>query len=900
MSVVITLTTPNGVPTTIPNNEFFGALNTECDPVNDRIFIQGAEYILSSVQLAGIGPEFMVKGDLDCTGSPNYPAALQGDVYRAFPAPEGSKVGGAAGRDVVEGDFIICMIANAGGTQGAVGTSWQIGGTEDITSVIPGGLHLLKNTQHLVRGKKYFDTTNNILLIAASNDSFESQGFRKYAMPDHQQVNGANLGIYYTGIGAIAGDLVIWGNQMWRNLTGADGAAVDIMNLDVVNWVVDNTNAVSEWRKISHNTDAANSAAWFTYEAYDNRGNEVRTSGLAIAALGYNPIDRFQWGRTGVYNCKVFGGTLNNCNAVNVADSVNVLFSIVTINDSASYTNCNFDACGSIVLSGNDNFDGGEFFHTSYSSNGLVYGAGASISNGNVNIIGTGSIQMAGAVISQSSLALTNNGSPLERIILDNCLINTGNLTITRGAANSGVHMNFSQCVFTNANTTISSDGGANFIESVFENVVMTITDSIGGAFPFFQPSDYSFMTVKNDTAFSITAKSIQCQGVYVENSTFTINDNGNFGGLYTNLRVVNSSATFNDNVYAGNVSMKNATVRITPIGAMQPNIGNCNVNDSTYYLTTDQVDNSANNFNGCTVVINGAGSSMNGCNVGAGFSILIGVGIIYSYKTALPGFSNFEATVTMKPLLTFTSPPDPITPFAVGDLVTNIVTGLTGTIIAYSWFGIGDATIIMEGATGNWDSMDGITAPSGAASTITGGTTGIYSGGVIQVPHGVPTFPYQIGETITAGLGATAIVVAEKNNILVLKNADGMYTLGDSLTGSLSAGVSAATADATNSSLDLTGLEYCGKIFVDSINANEIVESIIPMVATYIGWGKILQPKTPVKLRMLDNSAATGNVKIASGTTNKNFDGTKHGFIRLYQSGAYQLVTGDSIEAFS
>lgn len=63
------------------------------------------------------------KGTIDASSNPNYPAGTQGDVYKISVA---GKIGGASGSSVDAGDQITCITNNAGGTQGSVGTSWNI------------------------------------------------------------------------------------------------------------------------------------------------------------------------------------------------------------------------------------------------------------------------------------------------------------------------------------------------------------------------------------------------------------------------------------------------------------------------------------------------------------------------------------------------------------------------------------------------------------------------------------------------------------------------------------------------------------------------------------------------------------------------------------------------------
>jgi hypothetical protein len=63
------------------------------------------------------------KGTIDCSANPNYPAASKGDAYVVSVA---GKIGGASGIDVEAGDFVFARADNAGGTQAAVGSNWDV------------------------------------------------------------------------------------------------------------------------------------------------------------------------------------------------------------------------------------------------------------------------------------------------------------------------------------------------------------------------------------------------------------------------------------------------------------------------------------------------------------------------------------------------------------------------------------------------------------------------------------------------------------------------------------------------------------------------------------------------------------------------------------------------------
>jgi hypothetical protein len=65
-----------------------------------------------------------LKGVIDCSGNPNYPAADAGDTYVISVA---GKIGGASGRNVQIGDKLLCLTdGTAAGTQAAVGANWNI------------------------------------------------------------------------------------------------------------------------------------------------------------------------------------------------------------------------------------------------------------------------------------------------------------------------------------------------------------------------------------------------------------------------------------------------------------------------------------------------------------------------------------------------------------------------------------------------------------------------------------------------------------------------------------------------------------------------------------------------------------------------------------------------------
>ena len=67
---------------------------------------------------------FVYKGGLDCSTSPNYPAASAGWTYKVTVA---GKIGGASGIVVEVGDTITCLVDSSGaGNQATVGANWLV------------------------------------------------------------------------------------------------------------------------------------------------------------------------------------------------------------------------------------------------------------------------------------------------------------------------------------------------------------------------------------------------------------------------------------------------------------------------------------------------------------------------------------------------------------------------------------------------------------------------------------------------------------------------------------------------------------------------------------------------------------------------------------------------------
>jgi len=79
--------------------------------------------ITDGVISVSIGSPLIFKGVIDCSASPNYPAATVGDVYKVSVA---GKIGSSSGPNVEVGDILLCCVTSAAGTHASVGANWSI------------------------------------------------------------------------------------------------------------------------------------------------------------------------------------------------------------------------------------------------------------------------------------------------------------------------------------------------------------------------------------------------------------------------------------------------------------------------------------------------------------------------------------------------------------------------------------------------------------------------------------------------------------------------------------------------------------------------------------------------------------------------------------------------------
>lgn len=69
---------------------------------------------------------------INCSGNPNYPEALVGDLYRVSVT---GIIGGGSGKAVNVGDLVYCLFPNAGGNEASVGLYWGVCHTSNLPTL---------------------------------------------------------------------------------------------------------------------------------------------------------------------------------------------------------------------------------------------------------------------------------------------------------------------------------------------------------------------------------------------------------------------------------------------------------------------------------------------------------------------------------------------------------------------------------------------------------------------------------------------------------------------------------------------------------------------------------------------------------------------------------------------
>jgi hypothetical protein len=166
----------------------------------------------------------VLKGAIDCSGDPNFPAADAGHVYRVSVA---GRIGGASGDRVEQGDRLECFVdGTAAGTKAAVGANWLISQV-NIDGAVVGPSSATNNGF-----ARYDGTSGKLLKDGAASVNLASE------------VSG-NLPVSHLNGGTGASATSFWrGDGVWGTLSGAG----DMLAANALSEI-----ASSDWKSAQQN-----------------------------------------------------------------------------------------------------------------------------------------------------------------------------------------------------------------------------------------------------------------------------------------------------------------------------------------------------------------------------------------------------------------------------------------------------------------------------------------------------------------------------------------------------------------------------------------------------------------------------------------------------------------------
>lgn len=445
------------------------------------------------------------------------------------------------------------------------GTYVQISALIASNSLIPSQGYQITNALYGTIPVKNIE----VYLIATSTNELSLSGSGYFYNADYDLtgvysgVSGyaGQLGIWALTLTPVVGNVCIWNNLHYVNITGSNG---------VTNPYVDTTN----WSVLTYSTTNGYIAEVDTikYDVANNRiieREDVRYNSVTWCTVfaGYDSFNSFRWGDNKCYNNILNDSVLYNCNTLS-----NSLFN--RLNSSSVII-------GTTTLGGSTEMSDNEFIDCTVSIPVQATGLASEIFNRNI--------------IKYSQLAFIKNTTSVAGTFSNNIVLQSS----VTGVNYEG---SYTLNTFQNATCTslVNSTSNSIFHYNTIQNSTLTVT---------LNTSIITYNQIINDSFLTITQNTNSIKNNYVnQNSNVTIGINSNT----INYNVLNSESTLNlannSNLFINNYFINGSFICATSQSAR---VSNNQIQDSVITITTCNANVTNNNLKQTTITITTLGVSI-------------------------------------------------------------------------------------------------------------------------------------------------------------------------------------------------------------------------------------------------------------------------------------------------
>ena len=323
-------------------------------------------------------------------------------------------------------------------------------------TVVPGQFYLITDAGY---------SNGGVVVQGITTESISLQGSGLFLNADYQNVGDyssvsgyvSQLGIWYSGLAPVVGDVVIWNNNHYKNLTGVVGTAP---STDVVNWALisrsQTTGYILEVDFVKYDVNANK----VVYRA-DKRLNEVD---LFLDSKGNNTLLTFQFGFDKVIQNKVLGSSSYICANSNAFKIGNIIYdSIITDDTTQLYHGLiRFNTIVSSSILSCDEVEG--FVENNVLNNGTL----------TINALLNGTSTVGNNVVNSGLIDLNN--VPAGENVIENFVSSNGRITVASwvsGSVEFNNIDNYGGLIFNNLNADVSKCSVSHRIITINNHILL-------------------------------------------------------------------------------------------------------------------------------------------------------------------------------------------------------------------------------------------------------------------------------------------------------------------------------------------------------------------------------------------------------------------------------------------